>query len=88
VEIKYASQCSQRRHYLGSLNLADKASHSIPAKRQLTSETWFKGPAFLMKLEEDWPCFEIGALPEDQRAIFTLTREVLLLDGALTKDGC
>ena len=46
VEIKYATQCSQWRHYLGSLNLADKAYHSIPAKRQLTGKTWFKGPAF------------------------------------------
>ena len=45
----------------------------------LTSERWCKGPAFLKKPEEDWPCFEIEALPEDEqelkgeRAIFTLT---------------
>ena len=60
-------------------SIADKASRGISAQRFLTSERWFKGSAFLMKPEEDWPCFEVEALPEDdqelkgERAIFTLT---------------
>ena len=64
---------------LGSLNAADELSGGIPARRFLTSERRFKGPAFLMKPEEDWPCYEIEALAEDdqglkgERAIFTLT---------------
>ena len=56
---------------------ADEASRGITAQRFLTRERWFKGPAFLMKPEEDWPCFEIEPLPEDHQelkgAIFTLT---------------
>ena len=79
AEIRDASQPCQWRHSPGSLNPADEASRGIWAQRFLTSERWFKGPAFLMKPEEDWPCFEIEALPEDdlelkgERAIFTLT---------------
>ena len=79
AEIRDASQPCQWRHCPGSLNPADEASRGISAQRFLTSERWFKGPAFLMKPEEDWPCFEIEALPEDdqelkgERAIFTLT---------------
>ena len=79
TEIRDASQPCQWRHCLGSLYPADEASRGIWAQRFLTSERWFKGPAFLMKPEEDWPCFEIEALPEDdlelkgERAIFTLT---------------
>ena len=79
AEIRDASQPCQWRHCPGSLNPADEASRGIWAQRFLTSERWFKGPAFLMKLEEDWPCFGIEALPEDdlelkdERAIFTLT---------------
>ena len=79
AEIRDASQPCQWRHCPGSLNPADEASRGISAQRFLTSERWFKGSAFLMKPEEDWPCFEIEALPEDdqelkgERAIFTLT---------------
>ena len=67
------------RHFPGNLNPADEASRGIPAQRCLESERWFKGPAFLMKTVEDWPCFEIEVLPEDDQelkgeiAIFTLT---------------
>ncbi|XP_067022151.1 uncharacterized protein [Acropora muricata] len=79
AEIRDASQPGQWRHCPGSLNPADEASRGIRAQRLLTSERWFKGPAFRMKPEEDWPCFEIEALPEDdqeikdERAIFILT---------------
>ena len=79
AEIRDASQPCQWRHCPGSLNPADEASHGIPAQRFLTSKRWFKGPAFLMKPEEDLPCFEIEALPEDdqelkgERVTFTLT---------------
>ena len=66
-EIRDASQPCQWRHCPGSLNLADEAPRGIPAQRFLTSERWFKGPAFLMKLEEDWSCFEILVLPEDDK---------------------
>ena len=78
-EIRDVSQPCQWRHCPGNLNPADEASRGIPAQRFLTSERWFKGPAFLMKPEEDWPCFEIEALLKDdqelkgERAIFTLT---------------
>ena len=65
AEIRDASQPCQWRHCPGSLNQADEASRGIPAQRFLTSERWFKGPAFLMKPEEDWSCFEIEVLPED-----------------------
>ena len=67
------------RHCPGNLNPADEVSRGIPAQRFLTSERWFKSPAFLMKTEEDWPRFEIEVLPEDDQelkgeiAIFTLT---------------
>ena len=79
AEIRDASQPCQWRHCPGSLNPADEASRGISAQRFLTSKRWFKGPAFLIKPKEDWPCFEIEALPEDdqelkgERAIFTLT---------------
>ena len=79
AEIRDASQPCQWRHCPGSLNPADKASRGISAQRFLTSKRWFKGLAFLIKPEEEWPCFEIEALPEDdqelkgERAIFTLT---------------
>ncbi|XP_067024018.1 uncharacterized protein [Acropora muricata] len=67
------------RHCPGSLNPAHEASRGIRLQRLFTSERWFKGPAFLKKPEEDWPCFGIEALPEDdqeikdERAIFKLT---------------
>ena len=67
------------RNCPGSLNPADEASRGISTQRFLTSERWFKSPAFPMKTEEDCPCFEIEVLPEDdqelkgQIAIFTLT---------------
>ena len=79
TEIRDASQPCQGRHRPGSLNPADEASRGISAQRFLTSERWFKGPAFLMKSEEDWPCLKIEAHPEDdqelkgERAILTLT---------------
>ena len=66
-EIRDASQPCQWRHCPGSLNPADEAPRGIPAQRFLTSERRFKGPAFLMKLEEDWSCFEILVLPEDDK---------------------
>ena len=63
AEIRDASQPCQWRHCPGSLNPANEASVGISAQRFLTSERWFKGPIFPMKPEEDWPCFEIEALP-------------------------
>ena len=79
AEIRDASQPCNWRHCPGSLNAADEMSGGIPSQRFLTRERPFKGPAFLMKPEEDWPCYEIEFLAEDdqglkgERAIFTLT---------------
>ena len=67
AEIRDASQPGQWRHCPESLNPADEASRGIRTQRLLTSERWFKGPAFLMKPEEAWPCFETEALPEDDQ---------------------
>ena len=63
----------------GASTQLTKCSMAFRHKRFLTSERWFKDPAFLLKPEEDWPCFEIEALPKDdqelkgERPIFTLT---------------
>ena len=53
AEIRDASQPCNWRHCPGSLNAADEMSGGIPSQRFLTSERRFKGPAFLMKPEED-----------------------------------
>ena len=51
AEIRDASQPGQWRHCPGSLNPADEASRGIRAQQLLTSERWFKGPAFLKKTD-------------------------------------
>ena len=65
AEIRDASLPSQWRHFPGSPNPADDASRGLSAHQLLSSERWFKGPTFLTKPEEEWPCVEIDAQLEN-----------------------
>ena len=79
AEIRNVSQPSQWRHCPGPLNPADESSRGLSARELLSSERWFKGPAFLMNPEQEWPSAEVNVLAEDDseikvdKPIFTMT---------------
>ena len=57
--IETNSDVNRWRHVPSTLNPADSASRGLPANT-LNTESWLKGPKFLLSSESDWPDLHIS----------------------------
>ena len=55
----------QWRHVPGVLNPADDGSRGLPIKAFRPKCRWWSGPAFLSQAEDQWPCWRVSDVPED-----------------------
>ena len=63
------SQPSQWRCCPSFLNPAGDASRGLTVHQLLTSERWFRGPAFLWNPKEEWPNADIDTLSDSDPEI-------------------
>lgn len=64
-EIQSLTDPASWRHIPGELNPADDVSRGLPVEK--LNDRWKKGPSFLYKPEEEWPCER--AIPEAETEV-------------------
>lgn len=73
AEIRDRSEPCQWRHVPGVLNPADDCSRGRPVSELASDSRWFKGPAFLYRLEDEWPAAPVTYSPgEDDPEVKTV----------------
>ena len=73
AEIHEITATDQWRHCPGILNPADDASRGVEVPNFLQDNRWLRGPAFLLRPEEEWPVTKLQDLPETS---FEIKREI------------
>ncbi len=68
-EIHEHTTSEQWRHVPGVLNPADDGSRGLPIEAFRPKCRWWSGPAFLSQAEDQWPCWRVSDVPEDDEEV-------------------